>query len=68
MLKIKNNIDDKMPIEDAIPVIITSAKLLVKITGTGASFGTFPSVGMKCINNITAKYLNVLAYTFPLKP
>lgn len=45
MLKIKKNIDDKMPIEDATPAIINSAKLLFKITGTGASLGIFPSNG-----------------------
>ena len=48
MLKIKKNIADKMPIEDTTPAIIYSAKLLVKITGTGASLGTSPSIG-NCI-------------------
>ena len=45
MLKIKNSMDDKIPIEDDTPTIINSAKLLVRVTGTGASLGTLPSIG-----------------------
>lgn len=48
MLKTKKNIVDIIPTEDTTPAIIYSAKLLVKITGTGASLGTSPSIG-NCI-------------------
>ena len=53
MLKIKNSMDDKIPIEDDTPTIINSAKLLVRVTGTGASLGTLPSIG----NTSTAIYI-----------
>ena len=39
MLKVKKNVVDKTPIEDATPVITRSTKLLVTTTGTGASLG-----------------------------
>lgn len=38
-LKIKKNSADKIPIEDTTPAITHSAKVLVRTTGAGASFG-----------------------------
>ena len=44
MLKAKKNVVDKIPIEEATPVITRSAKLLVRTTGTGASLGKCPPI------------------------
>lgn len=43
--------------EDAIPTIIYSAKVLVNTTGIGASLGTWPSTE----NCILTKYLNTVS-------
>ena len=52
MLKTKKKIDDKMPSEAATPIIMHSANVLVRTIGTGASLGTFPSIGSCTYTNI----------------